>query len=178
MKIIEIAIIGVVPVYFQGRRIGSVEARKCAGKIDCLGIRLECGVFLELPAAVDISEQLETPRIFVIEGKPNETFVLFGGERIYWISTGGRVEKDFQTFRTAPYTEYWGTKIIERPRDVVLIYEAGVLVMDEDLRIGCNKAKFFNDFFVAIEGDWITLLRDHDTEWRMQLVEGSDSGPS
>lgn len=170
MKITEIAIIGVVPLYFQRRQIGSVETRTCGGRIDCLGIRLGCGVFLELPAAMDISERLRTPRIFVIEGKQNETFAIFGGERIYWISTSGKIEKDFQTFRTYADAEYWETKLIERPSDAVLIYEAGVSVIDEDLRITCHKAKFFNDFFVAIEGDSITLLRDHNTEWRMQLV--------
>lgn len=178
MKITEVAIIGVVPLYFQGRQIGSIGARRCAGKMDCLGIRLECGVFMELPAALDISERIETPRIFVIEGKPTDTFVIFGGERIYWISTAGKIEKDFQTFRTYADAEYWETKIIERPSDAVLIYEAGVSVIDEDLRIRCHKAKFYNDFFVVIEGDSITLLRDHDTEWRMQLVEGSNSYPS
>lgn len=119
---------------------------------------------------MDISERLRTPRIFVIEGKQNETFAIFGGERIYWISTSGKIEKDFQTFRTYADAEYWETKLIERPSDAVLIYEAGVSVIDEDLRITCHKAKFFNDFFVAIEGDSITLLRDHNTEWRMQLV--------
>ncbi len=177
MKITEIAIIGVVPLYFQRRQIGSVEARACAGRIDCLGIRLECGAVLELQAALDISERLRMPRIFVIEGKPNETFAIFGGERIYWVSTAGKIEKDFQTFRAYADAEYWETKLIERPRDAVLIYEAGVSVIDEDLRIRCHKAKFINDFFVAIEGDSITLLRDHDTEWRMQLVEGNDSKP-
>lgn len=175
MKITEIAVIDVVPLYFQRREIGSVEARTCVGRIDCLGIRLKCGVFLELPAAMDISERLRTARIFVLEGKPNETFVIFGGERISWISTAGKVERDFQTFRTYAEAEYWETKIIERPSDAVLIYEAGVSVIDEDLRIRCHKPKFFNDFFVAIEGDSITLLRDHDTEWRMQLVDANDS---
>ena len=175
MKITEVAIFDVVPLYFQRKQIGSVEALTCAGRIGCLSIRLECGAVLELQAAIDISERLRTPRIFVIEGKPNETFAIFGGERIYWISTLGKVEKDFQTFRTYADAEYWETKLIERPSDVVLIYEAGVSVMDEDLRIRCHKAKFSNDFFVAIEGDSITLLRDHDTEWRMQLVEGNDA---
>jgi hypothetical protein len=177
MKITEVAIIGVVPLYFQRRLIGSVETRICADRIDCLGIRLECGAFLELPAAMDISERLQTPRIFVIEGKPNETFAIFGGERLYWISTAGKVEKDFQTFRTYAEAEYWETKLIERPSNTVLIYEAGVTVIDDDLKVRCHKAKFFNDFFVAIEGDSITLLRDHDTEWRMQLGEGNDSKP-
>jgi hypothetical protein len=178
MKITEIAIIGLVPLYFQGRQIGSIEARTCAGGIDCLGIRLECGVFLELSAAMDISEQLQAPRIFVIEGKPNETFAIFGGERIYWISTAGKVVKDFQTFRTYAEAEYWETKIINRPSDAVLIYESGVSVIDEDLRIRCHKIKFFNDFFAALEGDSITLLRDHDVKWRMQLVQENDSRPS
>jgi hypothetical protein len=175
MKITEIAIFGIAPLYFKNSQIGSVEARACAGRIDCLGIRLECGAVLELQAAIDISERLRRPRIFVIESKSNETFAIFGGERIYWITTAGKVEKDFQTFRSYSEAEYWETKLIERPNDVVLIYEAGVSVIGEDLRIRCHKAKFFNDVFVAIEGDSITLLRDHETEWRMQLAEGNDS---
>ena len=50
------------------------------------------------------------------------------------------------------------------------VYEAGVSVIDEDLTIRCHRAKYFNDFFVALDGDSILLLRDHETEWRMQLA--------
>ena len=174
MKITEIEISGVVPLYFRGKQIGSIEARMCVGRMDCLGIQLECGVFLELPAAMDVSEQIGVPRITVIEGKPAETFVIFGGERIYWISTAGKVEKYFQTYRAYDFTEYWVATVIERPGDAVLIYEAGVTVIDEDLNIRCHKEKYFNDFFVSLDGNSILLLRDHETEWRMQLDESND----
>jgi hypothetical protein len=108
----------------------------------------------------------------LIEGKPDSRFFVFGGEKAYWLSVEGKVENVLKTFRTYTDAEYWETRVIERPNDIVIIYEAGVLAVDEDLNIKCHKSKLFNDIVASIEGDSLRLLRDHDTEWHMQLADG------
>jgi hypothetical protein len=172
MKVTEIALANSSPFYFQGKQLGTIERGSLAGRADSLKVRIGGGSFLELPAAVDISEQLRAPRVFLIEGKPDGRFFIFGGEKAYWLSVEGRVENLLTTFRTYTDAEYWETRVIERPNDIVIIYEAGVLAVDEDLNIKCHKSKLFNDIVASIEGDSLRLLRDHDTEWHMQLADG------
>jgi hypothetical protein len=174
MRVTEMALSNSSPLYFQGKQLGTIEREALAGRADSLRLRIDCGSFLKLPAAVDISEQLSTPRVFLIEGTPDSRFFVFGGEKGYWLSIEGKVENVLQTFRTYTDAEYWETRVIERPNDVVIIYEAGVLAIDEDLNIKCHKSKLFNDLVTSIEGDSLRLLRDHDIEWHMQLVDGND----
>jgi len=172
MRVNEITLTNSSPLFIEGQQVGTAERGADASKADFLRIRFSSGSFLELPGGVDISEQLRAPRFFMIKGMSDSRLFIFGGENAYWLSTEGKIENVLKTFRTYADAEYWETKIIERSSDIVIIYEAGVLVVDEALTIKCHKSKLFNDVFSSIEGDSLRLLRDHDTEWQMQLVDG------
>jgi hypothetical protein len=170
MRVTEITLASRSPLLFEGKEIGTLECCRSREGDSSLRLRFDERTLLELPA-VDHSERLDYPRVFVIAGKPSDTLVLFGGEQVYWLSTEGKLRKIFKTFRSSDTEEYWETQIIERSRDVVIVYEAGILVIDENLAITCHKQKLFNDFFVSIEGDSIKFLRDQETEWQMQLAD-------
>jgi hypothetical protein len=55
----------------------------------------------------------------------------------------------------------------------ILIYEAGVLLIDDSLAVVWHKPKLLNDEFVAIEGAARKFVRDHDFSWLMLLKDGS-----
>ena len=153
----------------QGVRIGTAERRDHYDRINDLRITFPNGRHVNLPSCVDVSEQLDEPRIFIIEGAPDRFFV-FGGEIAYWLTTDGTHITPFELFRTYSDAEYWTTTILEQPESVIIIYEAGVVVINEALKVLTHKRKLFNDFFVAIEHQAIKFRRDHEDEWLMQLT--------
>jgi hypothetical protein len=173
----EIELTGVQPLRFRGKQIGTAELRETRDRNDGLALHFETGAHAELPAAVDVSEELSIPRIFIIEGADPNTFMLFGGERLYWISTGGEVNSEIALFRELGEAEYWTTDIIQRDgaAAVVIIYEAGVLMIDEALQVRWHKPKLYNDLFVAVEENVLKFRRDHEEEWFMRLEDGSVS---
>jgi hypothetical protein len=178
MKITEITLDRTQPLFFRGEEVARINKRDCQHLINCLAIRFLRNGELELPSAVDISERLDCPRIFVIQGKPSDTFLVFGGELLHWVTTDGTISKTMPLFRTTGNQEYWVTQIVERDNSMIVIYEAAVLVIDEALNVVFHKRKFFNDDFVSLEGNAIKFLRDHEDEWFMPLESdtGSNTG--
>jgi hypothetical protein len=144
MEWTEIELAGIRPLHFKGRRVGTAERRDAwDSRIDSLMLRFDTGAHAELRAAVDVSERLANPRVFVIEGTSPDTFLLFGGERMYLVSTNGEVKSEFATFREWGYEEYWVTDIIQQQAAIVIIYESGVLMIDEALQVRWHKFKYF-----------------------------------
>src|SRR5579862_4545297 len=83
MKWSEITLRGVQTLQLHGKRVGIVERRQSSDRIDGLVIHFDGGAQVELRAAGDVSEQLECPRVFVVEGVPQDTLLFFGGEKAY-----------------------------------------------------------------------------------------------
>jgi hypothetical protein len=176
MEWTEIELTGVRPLHFKGKRIGTAERRDAWGsRIDSLALRFDTGVHAELRAAVDVSEHLSNPRVFIIEGTSPDTFLLFGGERMYWISPNGAVKSEFATFREWGNEEYWMTEIIHQQGALVTIYDSGVLMIDEALQVRWHQSKYFNDDLAAVEGGALKFSRDGQEEWFMRLEDGSVS---
>ena len=173
MEWTEIALSGVQPLQFRGKQISTAELRETRDRNDGLALHFETGAHVELRAAVDVSEDLSIPRIFIIEGACPNTFMLFGGERLYWISTSGEVNSEIALFRELGESEYWTTNIIQQEGAVVIIYEAGVLVIDGALQVRWHKPKLYNDFFVAVEGNVLKFRRNHEEEWFLRLEDGA-----
>lgn len=173
MKWTEIALIGVQSLQFCDKRLGTIERRETADRIDGLVVRFDTGASIELSAAVDVSEQLEHPRVFVFEGKSRDMFLLFGGEKAYWLSNDGIVKSEYPLFREWGEEEFWTTRILEQGGRVFVIYEVGVLAIDEMLHVRWHKPKLLNDYFVAVENDVLKFTRDHNAEWFMRLDNGN-----
>src|SRR5262245_40370271 len=174
MKVVEIALSGRQTLQFHGRTIATMEVCDCNALINCLALHFSNGSELVLPAAVDVSEQLDRPRIFLFEGTDRNMFMVFGGEKTYWITTEGRVKDVYPLFREKGYEEYWTTRIIESGDRLVIIYESGVLLIDASLRVCWHVRKYFNDEFVGSEGGLLKFVVE-DTEWTMRLDDGSTS---
>jgi hypothetical protein len=100
-----------------------------------------------------------------------------GGTRLHHLAADGSRRGATELFRRSADQEYWQTKIVERERDLIVIYEAGVLVIDETLKIPFHQPKLYNDVFSNIEGNEIRFVRDHDREWVMALSDSSGESP-
>ena len=168
MKWVELNLDSERPLEVGGEQIGELylQTRPSRG---ALGINFKNGRHLDLLSAVDLSEQLEHPRVFQIEGSVAGHFLILGGEKVYKITVDGELEKEIRLFRNCGDEEYWDTLLIERPHDLIVIYEAGVLVIDGGLDGRFHEWKLYNDIFVAAEGDVLKFVRDHETEWSMKL---------
>jgi hypothetical protein len=172
MKWTEITLRGVQPLQFGGKRVGTVERRETADRIDGLAVHFDAGPHVELQAAVDVSEQLKYPRVVVIEGAPRDAFLLFGGEKTYRLTIDGAVKCEFPLYRRWGYEEYWTMRILDHGSGVVVIYEAGVMAIDEELQVRWHKPKLFNDEFVALEDNILMFARDDDEKWFIRLEDG------
>jgi hypothetical protein len=175
MEWTEIELTGVQSLHFKGKRIGTAERRETRDRTDSLSLHLDTAQRVELRAAVDVSERLSNPRVFVIEGTSSDTFLLFGGERLYWVSTSGEVRSEFATLRAWGNEEYWVTEIVQQHAAIVIIYESGVLMIDEALQVRWHQPKYFNDDLVAVAGNALHFRRDGDEEWLMRLEDGGIS---
>jgi hypothetical protein len=173
MKRTEIALRDVQPIQLSGTRIGKIERLQTSDRNDSLVVLFDAGFRLELPSAVDVSERLACPRVFALEGTSRDTFLLFGGERIYWLTSQGAIKAELLLFRKWGEEEYWTTEFIEQGGGVIVIYEGGVLAIDEALKIRWHKPKLFNDQFVAMEGNTLKFVRDHDVERFIRLEDGN-----
>ncbi len=74
--------------------------------------------------------------------------MLFGGETAYWLKMDGNILRQCSTFRRAGEEEYWKTTLLEWDNSVVVIYEAGVMAVDELLQVRWHTPKLLNDCFV------------------------------
>jgi hypothetical protein len=71
--------------------------------------------------------------------------------------------------------ELTASEIIRHQDALIVIYESGVLMIDEALQVLWHQSKYFNDDFVAIEGRALKFSRDGQEEWLIRLEDGSVS---
>jgi hypothetical protein len=95
--------------------------------------------------------------------------LIFGGEIAFWIRTDLTQIARLDLFRQSRFEEYWTTTILDQTTALIIIYEFGVLVIDETLKVLMHKKKLMNDFFVSIENNVLKFVRDHEEEWLMPL---------
>jgi hypothetical protein len=175
VNITQIELESTKQLVFRGKEIATIERRDCDDRTDCLDIRFASGRGLTLSSAVDISEQLDCPRIFVIEGTRDDLLVLFGGKTAYWLTIDGRIKEQSSLFRRWSEAEYWTTEVVNYKDELILIYEAGVMVINDLLQITLHRRKLLNDFFAGLDGQMLKFRRDHDDEWLMPLAKETDS---
>jgi hypothetical protein len=175
MKWTEITLYGKELLSFEGRQVAMVERQQDGSRINALVIHFNTGIHVELRAAVDVSEQLPYPRIFVIESDLRDKFMLVGGEVAYWLTPDGSVQAELSLYRKWGEEEYWTTSMLEDEKGIIVIYEAGVLAIDDALQVRWHSPKLLNDNFSGMEHDTLKFDRDGDTTWFMRLDDGSVS---
>lgn len=52
-----------------------------------------------------------------------------------------------------------------------------VVSIDAALRVRWHTRKYYNDVLFGLADGLLVFARDHDTEWRMRLEDGSASLP-
>ncbi|MBI1851317.1 MAG: hypothetical protein HYR85_13335 [Planctomycetes bacterium] len=160
-----------------GDCIGAVEIRRCEGRDDWLMLSVENGPELLLPSAVDVSERLQEPRLFVVEGERPDVVMLVGGEIAYWIDVDRNVVRELKLFRKYEHAEYWETSMIDRGSVLVVVYESGILAIDSKLDAKWHIRKLFNDVLVAVTDESVILIGDEETPWSVSLVDGTGRAP-
>ena len=180
MRVAEIQLIRREPLSFKGRALATVEQQLGDDGIDQgLVMRFDSGPELLLPGAIDTSEERSAPRILVIEGTPENAFIIMGGEKIYRLTTSGKFRVlDSLFLRADRDEEYWTIDTIYRNEGIIIVYETGVLRIDEALEVRWHKRKFVNDFFIGLREDFLVLSRDDGPEWSIRLTDGEVFLPS
>ena len=101
--------------------------------------------------------------------------MIFGGEKAHWILEDGRLFGEYLTNRVSDLTEYWETQFTQINDGLIVIYETGVLALDQLLEVRWHTRKYINDFFASMANGSLNFLRDHDLEWSMQISDGIPS---
>jgi len=157
---------------FRGRHLASAARFESDRQVNCLTLRFDRGKVLQLDAAVDVSEALERSRVFIVEGKQEDAFLILGGEKAYWITADGDVRLSLPLFRKSGETEYWVSRIAESAAMMFFIYEAGILAIDEGLNVRWHRPKLFNDNFMVVENGFLKFSRDGSADWKVRCEDG------
>ncbi len=110
------------------------------------------GKSFELTEAGDAGETVDAPRIFAISGKSADSVPLLGGPIAYRVYDSAHAEEAFRLYGESAYAEYWETRLTETDLRLLVVYEGGVLLPDEDLRVVWHRKKYFDDFLGGIRG--------------------------
>ena len=86
--------------------IGTLERVRRDGETDVLELKLNGEKGITLRRAIDRSELMEFPSIFTIESTLSNRFIIFGGEKTYWLSLTGGIVLDLELFRRCGEEEY------------------------------------------------------------------------
>lgn len=176
MKWQELILHGRQLLLFPDRKQARLDWSVSYADVRVLRVACENGKVLELPDAVDAGEMLDDPRVFVIEGRRIDHVCLIGGAQTYSISSLGGIEKTGRLFREDSLTEYWTTLLCEKQDDLLIIYESGVLILDDLFHVRFHQKKMINDVLINVGKNSLTFVRDHETEWSMDLPDVLSSG--
>lgn len=119
--------------------------------------------------AADVSQTSPYPRVFVVFGTPNDQVATVGGMFVYWIRSNGSVIASELLHRVVQDEEYWSTFFVEIPQGVLVIYEAGILLLASDLHLVWHRQKLYDDQFRAIRAGSIVLERGTGEEMLVSL---------
>jgi hypothetical protein len=64
---------------------------------------------------------------------------------------------------------------IDHDDRMCLIYEGGVLALDDTFTELWHVRKFFNDELVSVEKQALRFCRDHEQQWFLRLADGYSS---
>ncbi len=129
-------------------------------KREVLRVQFPTANEIELDDAVDNGETTDYPRIHSIAGSPRESLLLFGGPMAYTISSGEQIIERIGLFRTWDCAEYWSTEFAESSEGLMIVYEAGVLVVNQCLTPIGHIKKRFNDVYRGIHDGKVVLTDD------------------
>jgi hypothetical protein len=139
---------------------------------DHLGVRFSFGLDRVLPQAVDADERLEWPRVTVFTGNnPSEMF-FFGGPIAYRLRSDGEIVPRVETHRNLAEYECGRLDVLRYQNLAVIVYEIGILAIDDGLRPRWLKRKYMGEEEMAIEGDLLVLRTRFHKPVMHRLTDG------
>ena len=138
-----------------------------------LEVRFDSGKVLMLRNVIDRSETLEDLRVFVVEGRLPRTLLLLGGRQTYLISSQGYAAEQIALVREDGDEEYWSLNIFHGVKESVVLYEGGILVLDDLLAVRFHQKKLFNDKLIEMDERRLKFQRNESIEWYFNLDDGA-----
>ncbi len=179
MKVTQLILNDRGTIYFRDG--GAAEAERVSlvnGRSDGLRITFPLGARLELPNAVDVSEQIDEPRIHYVVARHIDKIFIFGGKVAYWIDQKANLVNELPTHRTLGDEKYWSiTPLLWREGEAIFVYEGGVLAIDKNLELRWHIRKNYSDLLGETSRDWITLVRNQEECYDLSLKTGAISNP-
>jgi hypothetical protein len=173
MKAIEVNLASPQKIEVSGATF-TLAREDFAGKDDALCLTLPSGEESRFLGAADVSELIDDPRIHILTGAKSDEVLIFGGERALRLSSQG-VTGEIATFREWRFAEYFATDFFSCEGGMLIVYESGVMLVDEALAVRWHDPKYFNDIVHRVSNGVITLLRDEELEWTIALTDGATS---
>ena len=127
---------------------------------------------IELIGAVDDGETVDTPRVFILYGRPADRLMLLGGYFAHVIDREVEVHSRVPLNRGPETEEYWAMVLRVTDAGIIVIYENGVMLITEDLSLKWHIHKFINDFFVQFDGDDLLFFNELSGNWRLSRATG------
>lgn len=168
-RVTMIELAGRQPLQVRLKQVGTIWRPDAEHQPATITLQAIDGANKYLHDAVDLGEMLDVPRVFLLEGTLSDRFMLLGGCTAYALATDGAIISTFRLLRTRGTEEYWSMQFVKWRSNLVVVFEAGILVIDSELRPVWQHGKLFNDTFVSLEGDTLTFLRDHEEKWQLQV---------
>jgi len=113
-----------------------------------------------LTSLVDVSAQIDGPRVFAIAGRRNDALLLTGGITGYILDSAGAIVGEIALRRNLEDTQYWKSLLVDQEDLLLMVYESGVIAIDAMFNIRWHKSKYFNDFYIGTDGGTLVLGRD------------------
>lgn len=130
------------------------------GSPDRRDLVVETGLYqaTTLSRVVDTDQALAMPRVLVIQGsEPSELF-LFGGEMAYWLTSDGKIAGEAPTYRDYRIDDLWSLEIIPFGENLIVVYETGLLVINEALELKWQRRKYIGEHLHLVNDDKVQLV--------------------
>jgi hypothetical protein len=139
---------------------------------DDLSVKFASGPELVLAGVIDADERFLWPRLHLFVGVDPTQLLFFGGPAAYRVRSDGHVLERLETQRDLADYECGSLDVITAGDIAVIVYEVGILVIDDDLRRRWLRRKYMNQHRVTLEDDAIWIREPHTIPIGHRLSDG------
>jgi len=160
------------PIAFQIR----VTSKPNDSRTEFLSISFRKGNEILIDNAIDKSENIEVPRVFVLESQSKDnTIILAGGRTLYWLDLSTQqISQTLDLPRDERDLEHWETLIYPTNDQLLIVCEADYLLIRADLNVAWHNTKYYNEVISPPQPgtSYVTSTDEMDTSTRFSLVDG------
>lgn len=155
----------------------SINADDKGRRAKVLQLASSGGNLIELESAVDNSQCLDYPRVFLIFSESvGDNMVVLGGRIVYWLDTiSMRAYKSYVLEREDQDVEYWENEILPVEFGYLIVYEAGVFLIDGQLDLVWHRSKSYNDKVELSDQSTMKIISDDEQFKFYSLTDGEQT---